>query len=159
MIRTASTVSVAAAFAVAVLLAAMTRAAALPTEQVARAGRRPLPPATLSCERNQLTSWQGEVRDYRRTESSTRLTIDTDSETVEELSLDFGTKEALRPLFLIQGRPFTDDDWSRIEPSPGQLKEGMRAIVWVCLDEQTRPIIDWRPDEVGRSIQGFLIAS
>jgi hypothetical protein len=96
-----------------------------------------------------LTSWQGEVREYRRTESSTHLVVDTDWDTVEELGLAFGTREALRPLFLIQGKPFTAADWSRIEPSPGQLKNGMRAIVWVCLDEQTEPIIDWHPDETG----------
>ena len=149
MSRTASLPHWSAALEVWVLLAPPTGPAAALAERGQHAGQRTLPPSTLSCERNALTSWQGEVREYRRTDSSIRFLVYTDWETVEELNLTLGAGEVLPPYFLIQGKPFSDNDWSKIESSPGQLRKGMRAIVWVCLDEQTEPTVDWRPGEAG----------
>lgn len=115
------------------------------SERVPEAPRRIAPPVTLACDRNQLTSFNGEIIDYKRDEHSTHIGIKTDWDTVESLILEHADVDDFSSHFLIFGQAFTASDWARIEIRPGVLVKGMRVIAWVCLDEKTPPVIDWRP--------------
>ncbi len=105
-------------------------------------GGRLMPPATLACERNDLTSYTGIVTEYRRTESMTRVVIRTDADTTETVEVQH---DAAASAYLINGKPFTTDDWRRIESAAGVLKPGTRITAWVCLDGVTEAVLDWRP--------------
>jgi len=112
---------------------------------------RTTPPVKLACERNQLTSWNGQVSAYKREKKATSIEIKTDWGTVEALTLEHGDAEDLASFFMLSGQPFTKTDWPKIESAPGVLVEGMRAIVWLCLDGETPAVIDWRPGSVSKS--------
>jgi hypothetical protein len=119
------------------------------SERAASQHNRSAPPATLACEHNQLTSWDGVVSHYKRNAATTTITIHTDWDTVESATLRHPGPDGVLPFLLLDGQPFTHDDWSRIEQSNGMLVEGTRAIVWFCLDQHTQAVIDWRPMESG----------
>lgn len=110
-----------------------------------RAAGRLMPPELLTCDRNQLTSWFGKVSGYRRSASETWLEISTDYDTVEQATLKHGDAADASARYLLWGEPFTAQDWSRIERAPGVLIDGMRAVVWVCEDGKTPPVVDWQP--------------
>jgi hypothetical protein len=104
-------------------------------------GARQRAPGSFTCDRNDLTSYTGVVRDYRRGTDSTALTIRTDFDTTERVLLKHpGTDDPSR-FFRMQGEPFTSADWSRIESKKGVLREGTRASAWVCADG--RVMVDW----------------
>jgi rhodanese-related sulfurtransferase len=106
-------------------------------------GGRLAPPAAVSCDRNQLTSYAGKVKSYKRQRGKTVLVIDTSADTTERVTLlHKGTDDPSR-FYLIAGTPFTSRDWSRIERSKGQLHPNMSAVAWVCSNGTS--IIDWRP--------------
>ena len=106
---------------------------------------RSAPPATLACDINQLTSFDGLVTHYQRDVATTSITIDTDWDTVESLTIKHPGPQGLLQYLKLDGRQFKEKDWPLIESGPGILIEGMRAVVWVCLDEETQAVIDWRP--------------
>jgi rhodanese-related sulfurtransferase len=109
--------------------------AGLPTESNRR-GDRLAPPASVACDRNDLTVYSGTVKVYRRAKDKTVLVIDTTWGTTETATLRHtGTDDPSR-FFLIEGTPFTSRDWSRIAA-------GMRANAWVCADGTV--IVDWKP--------------
>lgn len=113
-------------------------------EQSGHRGRL-APPATLACDRNLLTSYNGEVSHYKRGLKATGITIHTDSGTIESLTLKHTSLDSLQQHFLLRGQAFTSDDWVSIEVESGVLLDGMRAIAWVCMDKQVAPVIDWQP--------------
>lgn len=104
------------------------------------------PPPGISCDRNQLTSWTGEVTGYSRDEQSVWIEITTDEHTVEETTIDHRGFVDASSHFLLWGAPFRHSDWTAIEATSGELIDGMRATVWVCSDGRTPAVIDWRPD-------------
>ena len=102
------------------------------------------PPAQVQCDRNQLTSYSGTVSTFDRQADTTHIEITTDWGSVEAFALphpDGGPEQH----FLLWGEPFKAEDWAQIEVEPGQLAEGLQAIVWVCEDESIMPVVDWRP--------------
>lgn len=103
------------------------------------------PPAGLSCDRDHLTSWTGEVSGYRRDEKTSWLEISTDEQTVEQATIEHDGSADASAYYLLWGVPFTQADWALIETTPGQLVEGMRATAWICLDGKTPPVISWQP--------------
>ena len=113
-------------------------------------GGRIMPPSGLSCDRNDLTSYDGEVRAYRRRKGSTFLRIRTNFDTTEEVTIRHpGTNDPSK-FYLINGQPFTRNDWRRIEKRRKILKPGMRANVWVCRgNPKIQPVVDWQPDDTG----------
>ena len=113
-------------------------------------GGRLMPPTTLKCDRNDLTSYDGEVKAYRRRKGSTFLRIRTNFDTTEEVTIRHpGTDDPSR-FYLINGQRFTRSDWRRIERGRKILKSGMRANVWVCRDNpKIQPVVDWQPDDTG----------
>jgi rhodanese-related sulfurtransferase len=106
-------------------------------------GGRLAPPAAVSCDRNQLTSYAGKVQSYKRQRGKTVLVLDTSAGTTERVTiLHKGTDDPSR-FYLIAGTPFTSRDWSRIERRKGELHPNMSAVAWVCSNGTS--IIDWRP--------------
>lgn len=103
------------------------------------------PPSEAGCNRNQLTSWFGVVSGYRREAEQTWLEISTDYDTVEQVTIAPAGPTGFLTHYLLWGEPFTENDWAVIETSPGVLNPGMRAIVWVCDDGITAPLVDWQP--------------
>ena len=109
-----------------------------------RTTNRLAPPAAVTCPRNNLTSYTGRVTRWARRDGETTLTIATDWETTERVTLTHaGTDDASRS-FLLNAKPFQASDWAQIEESKGKLKAGMRATAWVC-DDGRQPIVDWQP--------------
>jgi len=114
-------------------------------EQVepAASGGRLRPPAAVSCDRNELTSYAGRVTHYKRVKDKTTVVMNTSADTVETLSIRHtGTDDPSR-FYLIDGTPFTPSDWNRIESKKGVLRPDMSAVAWVCSNGVT--IVDWRP--------------
>jgi hypothetical protein len=111
---------------------------------------RMAPPASLKCDRNDLTVYDGKVVRYSRRQGSTFLRVRTNFDTSEEITLRHrGTDDPSR-FYLLNGQPFTKSDWQRIEKRKRVLKLGMRANVWVCRDNPAIPaVVDWRPDDTG----------
>jgi hypothetical protein len=108
----------------------------------AREPPRIAPPAAVTCSRDHLTAYTGRVTRYLRTAGRTTLTISTDWNTTEAVTLRHpGTDDPSRS-FLIGGKPFTAADWSRIEEKKGTLKKDTRATAWVC-DDGSPPVVDW----------------
>jgi hypothetical protein len=105
---------------------------------VSSAGARLAPPATLRCDRNQLTSFNGEVTSYERTAEQTRIEITTDWGSVESFTLPHADGRVEQRFLLCA-------DWSQVETAPGQLIDGMQAIIWVCEHPAVTPVVDWRP--------------
>lgn len=101
------------------------------------------PPAAVSCDRNELTSFAGKVTHYRRVKDKTTLVIETSADTTEQLTIRHSGTDDPSKFYLIHGTPFSTGDWSRVERSKGVLRVDMSAVAWVCTNGTT--IIDWRP--------------
>jgi rhodanese-related sulfurtransferase len=106
-------------------------------------GGRLAPPASVSCKRDDLTVYAGSVRSYQRQKDKTTITIATTAGTVERVTLRHtGSPDASR-FYLVNGTPFTQLDWNRIESKKDELRPEMGARAWVCTDG--RIIVDWLP--------------
>ena len=109
-------------------------------------GGRIAPPAELKCDRSDLTLYDGKVLTYRRRKGSTLLRVRTSFDTTEAVTLRHRGTDDPSALFLLNGEPFTRNDWGRIEKRKGVLKPGMLANIWVCRGNPAiQPIVDWRP--------------
>ncbi len=113
------------------------------TSASASRGGRLAPPAAVTCDRNQLTSYTGKVKSYKRQKGKTVLVIDTSAGTTERVTLVHAKTDDPSRFFLIHATPFTARDWSRIEKRKGELLPNMSAIAWVCSGGKN--VIDWRP--------------
>lgn len=114
-----------------------------PAGATASRGGRLAPPAAVSCDRNELTSYTGKVKSYKRQRGKTVLVIETTADTTERVTLVHENTDDPSRFYLVHGTPFTARDWSRLEARKGQLHPNMSAIAWVCSDG--RNVIDWRP--------------
>ncbi|QYJ90789.1 hypothetical protein [Shewanella halotolerans] len=96
-------------------------------------------PDFVPCGRDQLTSWQGEVFNYHRSETQIAFGIRTVDGTLERLDIAYALEQ-----MRLNGGLFTLPDWKRLELSPGVLKPSVRVRVWRC-DEQGAIsfMIDW----------------
>ena len=103
---------------------------------IAQRGRY-MPPPAVGCDRNNLTSYTGEVTRYSRKDGKICLTLKTDEDTVETVSLKPGDK------ILVNAQEMKQEDWKRVEEKEGRLKAGMRATAWIC--RGGRPVLDWQP--------------
>lgn len=109
-------------------------------------GGRVAPPAAVSCDRNKLTLYGGTVSKYSRKTGEVSLTIATDWQTTEKVTIRHAGDDPSRH-FLVAGTPFTKADWPRVEAKKGVLHPGMRANAWVCEGGPT--LIDWQPGRRG----------
>ncbi len=111
---------------------------------------RIMPPTQLTCDRNDLTSYDGRVLVYRRRKGSTFLRMRTNFDTTENVTIRHPRTNDPSKFFLINGEAFTKSDWGSIEKKPHVLRPGMRANVWVCRGNPSiQPVVDWRPDDTG----------
>lgn len=108
--------------------------AAVPSD--AQRGRY-MPPAAVGCDRNNLTSYTGEVTRYSRKAAKIRLTLKTDESTVETVVFEPGDK------ILLNAEAMKEEDWKQVEEAEGKIKAGMRATAWIC--RGGRPVLDWQP--------------
>jgi len=82
------------------------------------------PPPAVTCPRDQLTAYSGRVTRWSCMRDRSTLTIATDWDTTEVVTLRHrGTDDASR-WFLVHGAPFTPDHWARIEEKKGTIKLG-----------------------------------
>lgn len=102
------------------------------------------PPEAVTCNRNNLTAYTGKVVSYSRRSTRLTMTIDTDDDTTETVTLSYKRNTNPARWFLFRGARFKTSDWARVEASRGSLLPLMRATAWVCNDGRP-PIIDWRP--------------
>jgi len=98
-------------------------------------------PAGFVCDRNDLTVYTGVVSRYQRAHGRTTLRIRTDWETTEAVTVTHRGGDDPSPSFRYKGKPFTAEDWARIEKSKGVLRPGLRAAAWVCGDGKV--LVDW----------------
>ena len=96
-----------------------------------------MPPPAVTCDRNNLTAYTGEVTRYTRDAGKIVLRLKTDADTVETVTF--------RPTdtILLNAQPLKKEDWEKVEEKQGKLKEGMRATAWIC--KGGRPVLDWQP--------------
>ena len=113
--------------------------ALLAASAVAAQGRL-RPPAFVTCDRNQLTSFTGRVISLSRDADATRMVMDTDESTRETLTIRH-PKGNPTAWFYRAGQPFVPQDWDVLLPG-GRLRPDARATAWVCATE-TNPKIDW----------------
>lgn len=107
--------------------------------------QRLMPPESLKCADNDVTSFTGRVLAYRRAATNISLRMRTDEETTEHFTLRYAKADGPAKLFLLRAEPFKPEDWTVIESRPGKLRPGMRATVWVCNDGATPTVVDWKP--------------
>ena len=110
----------------------------------ARQSARIAPPPSVECARDHLTVYTGRVSRWSRALGQSSLTIATDEDTIEVVTLKHPRTDDARQWFLLHAKPFQASDWSRIESRKGTLRDRMRATAWVC-DDGRQPIIDWQP--------------
>ena len=111
----------------------------------AAAQRRPgrlRPPEAVTCDRDQLTLYQGRVVVYERQASRLVVEIATDWDTREQVTLGPPPGRRLEDFMLLRGRPFEPSDWARIETQPGATDEVVRVAAWVCAGDAP-PLLDW----------------
>lgn len=109
-----------------------------------------MPPSQLKCDRDDLTSYDGQVLAYRRRKGSTFLRIRTNFDTTEEVTIRHPGTDDPSDFYLLNGKAFTRSDWRRIEKRTKVLRRGMRANVWVCRGNPSiQPVVDWQPDDTG----------
>lgn len=119
------------------------RASPASQRRTAEARQRLAPPDVVTCDRNNLTVYSGRVTAYSRTRTRTALTVATDWDTTERVTLRHVRGRKPSAQFLYEGRRFTPADWSRIESASGKLRAGVRANVWVCTGARN-PVVDWQ---------------
>lgn len=102
------------------------------------------PPVAVTCDRNNLTSYAGKVTKYSRRAGLITMTIETDWDTTEVVTLRHPRNSNASKWFLFRGKTFRNSDWKKIESSYGRLRRDMRVTAWICNDGR-RPIVDWQP--------------
>ena len=125
----------------ALLCAALPLFAGDTTAHQRTAGARLAPPAALQCERNQLTSYQGAVKRLSLTEpTKICLTIETAWGSEEAFRLTGNEDSAIEAQMLWNGQAFSPANWETLKSG-----QELHAIAWVCEDNATPTVIDWRP--------------
>ena len=102
------------------------------------------PPEGFDCPLDWTTAYIGSVTRLTRERDRTILDLRTDWDTTERVVVSHAGSDGPERWFLLRGKPFAPDGWNAIESKPGQLRPGIRASAWVCLDRQN-PVVDWNP--------------
>ncbi|WKD48161.1 hypothetical protein [Microbulbifer spongiae] len=102
-------------------------------------------PAYITCDHNQLTAWMGEIKYLNHQAGTLNLALTTDYQTEESLQLHYPTDAALLAQMRLHGVPFTKNDWHQLYESDGTLRNQLRAVIWLCEDSSTEPVINWQP--------------
>jgi hypothetical protein len=112
-----------------------------------RSQGRLMPPATLSCDVNNTTSFTGRVLSYARSRQRIFLRMRTDEATTEQFTIELARNEDASRKYLFKGERFKPVDWRKIELAGNRLKQGMRATIWACYvnGEPKAELVDWQP--------------
>ncbi|MFS1525294.1 hypothetical protein ACL7TT_14485 [Microbulbifer sp. 2304DJ12-6] len=102
-------------------------------------------PAYITCNHNQLTAWMGEIQYLNHQAGTLSLALTTDYQTDESLQLQYPTEAILLAQMRLHSAPFTKDDWRQLYESDGTLRNKLRAVIWLCEDSNTKPVINWQP--------------
>ncbi|MCO1336609.1 hypothetical protein MO867_19960 [Microbulbifer sp. OS29] len=109
------------------------------------AAQRLAVPEYVSCDRNKLTSWQGEVTKLARVGDGIELWIATDYGTNETLKLSMSSWKKLLGQFRLRGKVFQSNDWIKlVDPKIG-FRPKVYAVIWLCEVEGHPPVINWQP--------------
>jgi hypothetical protein len=106
------------------------------------------PPAAVTCNRNNLTAYSGKVVEFSRHPGRVDLTIETDWDTTEKVTLTHSRGSDPARWFLFNGRKFKPSNWKVLDSVQSTYPDGFRATAWVCNDGR-KPIIDWQLRIVG----------
>jgi hypothetical protein len=101
------------------------------------------PPDSVACSRD-LTSFSGRILSMQRGDGQTEILTRSDEGTRQRFLLLHPGGDDPRKHFLLWSEPFPEQDWRRIESTPGRLRPNLHATVWVC-DDSSSPIVDWQP--------------
>jgi hypothetical protein len=112
-------------------------------EEQASRDRRLQPPDAFDCPRDNITAYSGKVVGFTRGERSSTIEIATDWDTREKVNLTHRDAQDLFAKFRIEGQPWSEAQWKRIESAPGRVQADSRATVWVCREHPDRVLIDW----------------
>jgi len=115
------------------------------------AGDRQRPPRAITCPRDRLTSYTGNVTAYSRGARRLHIRIRTDWDTDEEFTLRLTGRENPAGRFLMRSDTFRPGDWKAIESAKGRLRPGVRATVWECKAGGYPALtVDWEPPPMER---------
>jgi hypothetical protein len=109
----------------------------------AMAQERVRPPENLPCSRDQLTSYTGAVQKYERADARISVTIRTDWDTTESVTVKLAKGESAAKRFLWRGGPFREEHWKQIEEPGRKPRPGVRVTAWVCTSGAA--VLDWQP--------------
>lgn len=100
-------------------------------------------PSYFTCPRDSVTSWTGEVEEYKRKSGHIEFVIHTDADTTEHLTLSMPSELALEGQMYIKNKPFQHEQWPIIEGSEGLLNSPKKATIWLCLTGDIQPVVNW----------------
>ncbi|MCL1126378.1 hypothetical protein [Shewanella surugensis] len=101
-------------------------------------------PEYVECPRDQVSSWQGRVITYHRSNSMISLVIDTDANTTEKIKIHYTKLEQLFKQLYLRGQPFKATDWPTIEQSKSIIRDNTLVTVWFCQNKQYLSLINWQ---------------
>ncbi len=101
-------------------------------------------PDFVSCERNNLTSFSGKPTKYNRENGELEITIATDFDTVETITVGYPSSTALMESFFIKGKAVDLKSWQEFEESVGILSGKISVTAWVCNLEGIAPVFVWK---------------
>ncbi|AWF82445.1 hypothetical protein BTJ40_17360 [Microbulbifer sp. A4B17] len=102
-------------------------------------------PEYVTCDRNQLTSWQGVITKLERERNGVKVWISTDHGTNEYMHLTMPNWQEVLGQFRLRSKPFQNVDWEGLFDAKGRVEHGVRAVIWLCNLEAVSPVINWLP--------------
>jgi len=108
---------------------------------------RLLVPSYVMCERNALTSYRGIVTNYQRERTLLMIELDTTQATHEKLSIQLNSDSERYINVFIDHHPMLLGHWPLIEDSRERIKSPSYVTIWLCMDNQVAPIINWQSPE------------
>ncbi|WP_444936506.1 hypothetical protein ACJJIW_01320 [Microbulbifer sp. JMSA004] len=101
-------------------------------------------PNYVTCDRNELTSWQGQITKIELEQDGVKVWIATDDGTNEVLNLTMPNWKGVLGQFRLRDKSFHASDWGSLFDTDGKLKAGVRAVIWLCNTEGVSPVINWQ---------------
>ncbi|WP_226649591.1 hypothetical protein [Microbulbifer variabilis] len=81
----------------------------------------------------------------KQVDGSFELWMETDDGTSEHLKLSMPSWSDLLEQFRLWGDVFHASDWEKLVDPEAHLWPGVRAVIWLCDEEDHQPMINWQP--------------
>ncbi|WP_298772183.1 hypothetical protein [uncultured Shewanella sp.] len=101
-------------------------------------------PEYVDCPRDWVSSWQGRVITYHRSNNMMSFVIDTDADTIEKVEIHFTKLDQLVKQLYFNDQPFKMTDWAIIEQSKRVIRDNILVTVWFCQNSSYLSRINWR---------------